>query len=471
MHEPVLYCRYEHDEAIALFGPASEVRHLCDGQWVVLPEHVVCFAAVGEPPKMSHFRAAAKFCWTADRPYEFPDDRHGLRTDYPGLNFLPAEVRATCRQQRPIHLFVRQPDEKAFLYVGQLSQSHGWGSGSPGQHFGQGDFDLSPPLASQVWTTLGGLRLDDSGPAALDASLARLNGPMTVLDRLAVLKELAVYWHGAIGPEDGLSEEALTGPLPLPLRWWYQLAGRRPGIVDGINLLHGPEKLAPVEGGRVRFLCENQGCYYWATLPEGEDPPVWGSVDEVGPWIEQGISLSEFLIQACIFEAVQAAVYGAVAAVDAEGLARLSEVVPPLPLTAWHWPVFPTRFHAAGGAFLIAQQLAEGTFGVQVGARTEHPLAWLACVLYGGWEHLDWSPPLIDPAWLAWGSNSAAKLVRAIHQEGRFSDLPILADALADGGCDDEAILGHLRQKERHSRGCYVLDALVDADTARTSTA
>jgi hypothetical protein len=40
-------------------------------------------------------------------------------------------------------------------------------------------------------------------------------------------------------------------------------------------------------------------------------------------------------------------------------------------------------------------------------------------------------------------------------------DLPALADALADAGCDDDTLLGHLREPGIHHQGCLVLDAVL----------
>jgi hypothetical protein len=40
-------------------------------------------------------------------------------------------------------------------------------------------------------------------------------------------------------------------------------------------------------------------------------------------------------------------------------------------------------------------------------------------------------------------------------------DLPILADALEEAGCDNAAILQHCRQESEHVRGCWVLDLLL----------
>jgi len=37
--------------------------------------------------------------------------------------------------------------------------------------------------------------------------------------------------------------------------------------------------------------------------------------------------------------------------------------------------------------------------------------------------------------------------------------MPILADTLQDGGCDNEDI--HCRQPGEHARGCWLLDALL----------
>ena len=39
-----------------------------------------------------------------------------------------------------------------------------------------------------------------------------------------------------------------------------------------------------------------------------------------------------------------------------------------------------------------------------------------------------------------------------------FDRLPILADALEEAGCDDPAILAHLRGDGPHCRGCWVVD-------------
>jgi hypothetical protein len=39
--------------------------------------------------------------------------------------------------------------------------------------------------------------------------------------------------------------------------------------------------------------------------------------------------------------------------------------------------------------------------------------------------------------------------------------LAVLADALEEAGCDDDALLGHLRRRGPHVRGCWAVDAVL----------
>lgn len=96
----------------------------------------------------------------------------------------------------------------------------------------------------------------------------------------------------------------------------------------------------------------------------------------------------------------------------------------------------------------------------------------------GASEELVWQSPWLTPAVLA--------LARGIYEECRFEDMPILADALEEAGCDHEDILQHCRGQEMrfirrnldyandyefgpvwgpmrgpHVRGCWVLDLLL----------
>lgn len=54
-------------------------------------------------------------------------------------------------------------------------------------------------------------------------------------------------------------------------------------------------------------------------------------------------------------------------------------------------------------------------------------------------------------AWLRWNDGTVPRLARAIYDERRWGDMPILADALLDAGCDDDGLIQHCRGKEWHA--------------------
>jgi hypothetical protein len=52
-------------------------------------------------------------------------------------------------------------------------------------------------------------------------------------------------------------------------------------------------------------------------------------------------------------------------------------------------------------------------------------------------------------------------MARKMYDSRDFSDMPVLADALEEAGCQDADILVHLRGPEPHVRGCWVVDLLL----------
>jgi hypothetical protein len=71
------------------------------------------------------------------------------------------------------------------------------------------------------------------------------------------------------------------------------------------------------------------------------------------------------------------------------------------------------------------------------------------------------SPAALDAAWLAWHDGVLPRLAQAVYEDAAFERLPILADALEEAGCADEAVLSHCRGPGPHVRGCWVLDLLL----------
>jgi hypothetical protein len=81
----------------------------------------------------------------------------------------------------------------------------------------------------------------------------------------------------------------------------------------------------------------------------------------------------------------------------------------------------------------------------------------LRCLFGNPWQP---SPPLPPPV-LAWNDRLVPRLARGIYDERRWPDLPLLADALLDAGCDDEALLRHCRGGGEHARGCWAVDVIL----------
>jgi hypothetical protein len=85
------------------------------------------------------------------------------------------------------------------------------------------------------------------------------------------------------------------------------------------------------------------------------------------------------------------------------------------------------------------------------------PAALLRCIV-GNPFRLETATAI---AWLTRHDSTVPKLAQAIYAARRFADLPFLADALEDAGCDDADVLAHCRSGGEHVRGCWVVDLLL----------
>ena len=95
----------------------------------------------------------------------------------------------------------------------------------------------------------------------------------------------------------------------------------------------------------------------------------------------------------------------------------------------------------------------------QVGATKRQRAGWADLVreVFGN----PFSAAAIDPAYRSGNGGVALRVARSIYDEGRFSDVGVLADALEDAGCTNEEILTHLRSSGPHVRGCWALDLIL----------
>ncbi len=68
---------------------------------------------------------------------------------------------------------------------------------------------------------------------------------------------------------------------------------------------------------------------------------------------------------------------------------------------------------------------------------------------------------VLHPDCIAWGDSTVSKVARSIYDAHAFEQLPILADALEEAGCTEQAILDHCRGPGPHVRGCWVIDLIL----------
>lgn len=67
-------------------------------------------------------------------------------------------------------------------------------------------------------------------------------------------------------------------------------------------------------------------------------------------------------------------------------------------------------------------------------------------------------PVALDPASR---TSTVLALAQQMYESRDFAPMPMLADALQDAGCEDEAVLGHCRSDGPHVRGCWVIDLIL----------
>lgn len=171
---------------------------------------------------------------------------------------------------------------------------------------------------------------------------------------------------------------------------------------------------------------------------------------------------------------VEAAVAGA-EAVESDPRVRLPGDV------CWHAAVAasaPSQHGRVSPAWVHAAVAAEGRRLSEVDDDPELLEYW-AIEIAGGYGPLGWTdtdhraplaallrdvagdpfrPVAVDPAWL---TSTVVGLAEAMYDRRTFHDLPVLADALQDAGCDDADILEHCRGDGPHVRGCWVVDLVL----------
>jgi len=76
--------------------------------------------------------------------------------------------------------------------------------------------------------------------------------------------------------------------------------------------------------------------------------------------------------------------------------------------------------------------------------------------------------PRLPPSVLAWSDRTVPRIAQVIYDDRKMPEgtldtgrLAVLADALLDAGCDDEALIQHCREPGPHVRGCWAVDLIL----------
>jgi hypothetical protein len=107
--------------------------------------------------------------------------------------------------------------------------------------------------------------------------------------------------------------------------------------------------------------------------------------------------------------------------------------------------------------------------------QTSFPNAWITSA--GGGE-FTYGLPLadvervlsemqVDPDWLQSNDAAPLRIAQQIRSEREFAHLPILADALEEGGCSNAEILNHCRTSAPHQQTCWVVELLLGPERKR----
>jgi hypothetical protein len=243
-------------------------------------------------------------------------------------------------------------------------------------------FHITPPLERLWWLELIAGRLPPAG-APPEEALANSTVESSTSERWAALASFLERWFGKAFAELPATTETTIGP-PL-LRRMLRVHALIPDVVMH-NQLVRPEELI-IEDGKIVFLVENQGVCLWATEPDGEDPRVWYRNNTAGePWIEESETLSGFLIQAVLFEAIMHAQFGASAtALAADTVQAILARVAPLGNERWNWG--GARFFARDGALVMTME-NDGACDVWLAAKTPFALVQFEDLVSESWDRV-----------------------------------------------------------------------------------
>jgi hypothetical protein len=99
------------------------------------------------------------------------------------------------------------------------------------------------------------------------------------------------------------------------------------------------------------------------------------------------------------------------------------------------------------------ERLAEGVYASIIRTMNDALCAYLRDLFGNPFDPVNFHPH--------WRTPDVRLMAEVLYREPDAEQMPVLADALLDAGCDDDRILNHCREGI-HLRGCWLLDAILE---------
>ncbi|MFG1859143.1 hypothetical protein ACGFJT_45425 [Actinomadura geliboluensis] len=337
------------DDPLGLAGPGADMVTACGADVAVGPDGTVIVTEAGDDLEASGVRNRDTFALVGPVPGEVAARFLAGWSSEPWLQSGP--------ESQPIHLFVRV--REGALYLGTVEQlQSGWGTDP--YILEDCVLHIDPPLDVDA---LDRVRPPSTTPGALPGLewLDHLDR-----DRTAALRMFIESWYPAPAEE---SAPATAAEIPPALAEFYRLIHGRPHVLGVQNFIRPSADLHLDEDGLLEFGQENQGVFYWALDPAGDDPVVW-TIEAPARRQAEHERLSGFLVQFSLHEAVMSSPY--IASTDPIPwpiARRLTDTMRRVPLKTWLWSQYETSFYAAPGLIARLGDQGDGQCDIWVGAR------------------------------------------------------------------------------------------------------
>jgi hypothetical protein len=193
-------------------------------------------------------------------------------------------------------------------------------------------------------------------------------------------------WYGP-----AKSPNAILTPsphMPRELAEWHKMSTQWGGIIASHNLAVPLDDLT-TEEEKITFWVENQGNWMWGFDPTDNGCTVFERepATKPNPWTSTGKSLSTFLIEATLIEAILAAPAMKVAQdIDAAWI-ETEEGSSKVTTMAWNWPTQNSNiFSGEQWLALVRPGASEGLHDVTLAATTPDALLWAHSIPNTEWE-------------------------------------------------------------------------------------